>query len=156
MNRTFRAAHILVIGFLAAAAIVTQASASPENLTVFVDQATIVKLPEKVATLVIGNPLIADVTLQPGGTMVVTGKGYGATNIMALDRTGAVLMDSSVRVQGPRDNVVVVYRGPLRETYSCDPSCERRITLGDNPDYFSATIGQTSARNGTAGTAPPK
>jgi hypothetical protein len=141
---------------MAAAAIVTQARAAPETLTVFVDQATIVRLPDKVATLVVGNPLIADVTLQPGGLMVVTGKGYGATNIMALDRSGAVLMESSVRVQGPRDNVVVVYRGPLRETYSCDPSCERRITLGDSSDYFNATIGQTGARNGQAASAPAK
>jgi hypothetical protein len=141
-----------------AAALVSPAAATPENLTVFVDQATIVKLPEKVATLVVGNPLIADVTLQPGGLMVVTGKGYGATNIMALDRTGAVLMESSVRVQGPRDNVVVVYRGPQRETYSCDPNCERRITLGDSNEFFSATIGQTGARNGSAasGAAPAK
>ena len=144
------------MALIAVAAIGTQASAASENLTVFVDQATIVKLPEKVATLVIGNPLIADVTLQPGGLMVVTGKGYGATNIMALDRSGAVLMESSIRVQGPRDNVVVVYRGPLRETYSCDPSCERRITLGDSADYFNATIGQTGARNGQAASAPAK
>lgn len=155
MNRTFRAARIIVTGLVTAVAVMTHAMAAPENLTVFVDQATVVKLPEKVATLVVGNPLIADVTLQPGGLMVVTGKGYGATNVMALDRTGAVLMESSVRVQGPRDNVVVVYRGPLRETYSCDPSCERRITLGDSPDYFNATMGQTGARNGQAGSAAP-
>ncbi len=139
---------------VAAVAMVTPAAATPENLTVFVDQATIVKLPEKVATLIVGNPLIADVTLQSGGLMVVTGKGYGATNIMALDRTGTVLMETSVSVQGPRDNVVVVYRGPLRETYSCDPSCERRITLGDSPEYFSTTMGQTGARNGQAASAP--
>jgi hypothetical protein len=161
MNRTLRAARILVVAFMAAAAVVTHAAASPQTLTVFVDQATLVKLPEKVATLVVGNPLIADVTLQPGGLMVVTGKGYGATNILALDRTGTILMESSVRVQGPRDNVVVVYRGAkelpaLRETYSCDPNCERRITLGDSSDYFNTTMGQTGARNGQAGSAPAK
>ena len=27
----------------------------------------------------IGNPLIADATVQPGGIMVITGKGYGVT-----------------------------------------------------------------------------
>lgn len=161
MNCTFRVARSLIVACMAAAAIVIPASAAPENLTVFVDQATIVKLPAQVATLVVGNPLIADVTLQPGGLMVVTGKGYGATNILALDRSGSLLMESSVRVQGPRDNVVVVYRGAkeqpaLRETYSCDPNCERRITLGDSSDYFNSTIGQTGARNGQAASAPAK
>ena len=48
--------------------------------------------------------------------MVITGKGYGMTNIVALDRTGAILMERTVEVQGPQ-NVVVVYRGVERETY---------------------------------------
>ena len=90
-----------------------------------------IKLPERVATLVIGNPLIADVSIQPGGLMVVTGKGYGVTNLIALDRNGATLMEKQVSVKGPYANTVVVYRGMTRETYSCAPFCEPRVTLGD-------------------------
>ena len=114
------------------------------------DQATIVKLPERVATIVVGNPLIADVTIQAGGMMIVTGKGYGVTNIIALDRSGAVLMDRAIQVLGPQANVVVVYRGVNRESYSCAPICERRITLGDTPEFFEATIAQTGTRNARA------
>ena len=55
----------------------------------------------------IGNPLIADAALQPGGLMVITGKGYGTTNIIVLDRAGAVLMEKTIEVQGPREHVVV-------------------------------------------------
>ena len=47
------------------------------------------KLPEKVSTIVVGNPLIADVAVQSGGLVVVTGKGYGTTNLIVLDRAGA-------------------------------------------------------------------
>ena len=72
------------------------------------------KLPDRVATIVIGNPVIADAAVQAGGWMVITGKGYGTTNIIALDRSGAVLMEKTVEVQGPR-NVVVVYKGVERE-----------------------------------------
>ena len=79
----------------------------PPTSTVILDQAKLIKLPEKVATIVIGNPLIADASLQPGGLMVITGKGYGMTNIIALDRTGAVLMEKTIEVQGPREHVVV-------------------------------------------------
>ena len=68
--------------------------------------------------------------------MVVTGKGYGMTNLIALDRAGAVLMEKSVEVHGPRAGIVVVYRGVERETYSCTPNCERRITLGDGDTYL--------------------
>jgi hypothetical protein len=94
--------------------------------------------------------LIADVSLQPRGKMVVTGKGYGATNIIALDRSGATLMNTTVQVVGPRDNVVVVYRGVERESYSCAPKCERRITLGDAPTYFDTTLNQAGTRSGAA------
>lgn len=136
------------------------ATASAEILNVFVDQATITRVPDRVATIVVGNPLIADISMQANGLMVVTGKGYGATNVMALDRSGAVLMNTVVQVQGPRDNIVVVQRGLERETYSCQPRCERRITLGDGPEYFNATVSQVGSRNlqaqGLGGVAQPQ
>ena len=106
------------------------------DINVILDQAKLVKLPDRVATIVIGNPAIADATVQTGGWMVITGKGYGMTNIVALDRSGAVLMEKSVEVQGPRSGVVVVYKGVERETYSCSPNCERRLTLGDGKTYL--------------------
>jgi hypothetical protein len=123
-----------------------------ETITVVLDQAQLMQLPDKVGTIIIGNPLIADVSLQAGGTMVITGKGYGATNIIALDRTGATLMSTNVQVVGARD-AVVVYRGVDRESYSCTPTCERRITLGDAPAYFDATLAQAGTRSTSAGGA---
>jgi hypothetical protein len=92
--------------------------------TVFVhlDQARIVRLPERTATLVIGNPLIADAAVQPGGIAVLTAKSYGATNLVALDSNGAMLFNQSIQVVGPADKVVVIYRGIDRETHSCMPT----------------------------------
>ena len=137
------------LGLLAGALIA--AAAQAETVTVSVDQALVMKLPDKVATIVIGNPLIADASLQGGGLLVVTGKGYGGTNLVALDRDGRVLMDKFVQVLGPSgDNLVVVYKGVERESYSCAPECERRITLGDSVPYFSSNLTQTTQRNGGA------
>jgi Pilus formation protein N terminal region len=133
---------------LSGAALVPGA-AGAADITVILDQAKVLKLPDRVTTLVIGNPLIADAAIQSGGQLVVTGKGYGLTNIIALDRAGNALMDKSIEVVGPR-GVVVVYRGIERETYSCSPKCERQITLGDSNSYFDATIAETAARNGLA------
>jgi Flp pilus assembly secretin CpaC len=130
------------------------AAVAADSIDVIVDQATVVKLPEKVATLVVGNPLIADVSLQPGGTMVVTGKGYGATNVMAMDRAGAVLLDRMIQVEAPTEKLVTVFRGVNRETYSCTPVCQQRITLGDGSDYFKSTIEQAGARSSQAAAAP--
>jgi hypothetical protein len=125
-----------------------------DTIDVIVDQATVVKLPDKVATLVVGNPLIADVSLQPGGTMIVTGKGYGATNVMAMDRGGSILLDRMIQVEAPTEKLVTVYRGINRETWSCTPVCQQRITLGDGQDYFKSTIEQAGSRSNSAA-APP-
>jgi len=137
------------------AAVIGTISARADTVSVNIDQAQIVRLPERVATIVIGNPLIADATLQSGGVLVVTGKGYGATNVLALDRAGRVVMNETVQVLAPAGNdVVTVYKGVERESYSCAPECARRITLGDSPAFFNATLTQSSTRNGQAQAAP--
>lgn len=124
-----------------------------EPIIVFLDQARIMQLPERASTVVVGNPLIADLTIQPGGLAIITGKGYGATNFVVFDRRGAVLTEHAIEVTGPNDNTVVVYRGVDRETYSCTPDCSRRITLGDNPEFFDKTLSETTNRNSQAAAA---
>ena len=121
-----------------------------DAIAVNVDQAKLVKLPGRVATIVVGNPLIADVTLQTGGIVVVTGKGYGATNFIAMDRSGDVLVDRVIQVEGPTDQLITVYRGIERESYSCMPICQRRVTLGDGDTFFKASMDQAGALNSQA------
>ena len=139
----------LAVGVLLWPAVASTAPA-PETVAVNVDQAKLVKLPGKIATIVVGNPMIADVTLQPGGLVVVTGKGYGATNFIALDRAGEIVVDRIIQVEGPTDQLVTVYRGVERESYSCMPVCQRRVTLGDGGEYFKSTLEQAGTLNGTA------
>jgi Flp pilus assembly secretin CpaC len=126
------------------------AEPSGNAVAVNVDQAKLIKLPGRVATIVVGNPLIADVTLQTGGVMVVTGKGYGATNFIAMDRSGEILVDRIIQVEGPTDQLVTVYRGVERESYSCMPICQRRVTLGDGETYFKSTIDQAGSLSSQA------
>src|SRR5580698_11304557 len=125
--------------FLAAVAVPAVAG---EPIVVQLDQARILKLPDRATTVVIGNPLIADLSIQPGGLTVVTGKSFGATNFMVLDKSGAVLNEQNIQVQGPSDATVVVYRGVDRETYSCPSYCSPRLTLGDEQKYFTETLTQ--------------
>ncbi len=144
--------------------------AADKPIVVRLDQAQLMKLPERAATVVIGNPLIADLAMQPDGIAVITGKGFGSTNFIVMDRSGAVLMEKIVEVKGPTDPIIVVFRGETRQTYSCTPECSPRITLGDSgkddfdkdshlyTDYFTRTIQQAATRNTqamSAGTAAP-
>jgi hypothetical protein len=146
-NRPLLALAVLVLVWPLAA------FAEPDAIAVNVDQAKLVKLPSRVATIVVGNPLIADVTLQTGGVIVVTGKGYGATNFIAMDRGGEILVDRVIQVEGPTDQLVTVYRGVERETYSCMPICQRRATLGDGDNYFKSVMEQAGSLSGQASTS---
>ena len=136
-------ATAMLAGFGAAGA------AAEPMMNVLIDQAKIAKVPEGTKTLVIGSPIVADVTLLHGSnTMVVTGKGYGETNLIALDSSGNVLQERMIRVE-PTGSVLVVQRGMERESYSCAPKCMPVVELGDGPS-FSQTSGQITSRNALA------
>src|SRR5665811_2352817 len=148
--RAFCAFWSLAIGILLWPAATMAEPSFEAAIGVNVDQAKLVKLPARVSTIVVGNPMIADVTLQSGGVVVVTGKGYGATNFIAMDRSGAVLVDRVIQVEGPTDQLVTIYRGVERESYSCMPICQQRVTLGDGETYFKSTIDQAGSLNSQA------
>src|SRR5215475_4043125 len=145
---------LALLGTLLLAAQAAPTGAAAADIGVVLDHARLIRLPERVATIVIGNPLIADAAVQSGGLMVLTGKGYGSTNIIALDRGGVVLMEKTIEVIAPGDTIAV-YRGLVRETYSCNPFCGPRIMLGDGQAFFENTIGQSAARAGLAAGAGP-
>jgi hypothetical protein len=126
------------------------AHAESKVLAVVIDQATIAKLPPRTSMLIVGNPMIADVTmLKAGAAMVVTAKGYGQTNLIALDEEGSVLLDEQLRVL-PAKTVVVLQNGTSHVSYSCNPDCMPTAELGDDPKSFSEAGGQISSRNGLA------
>lgn len=121
-----------------------------DSITVQTDHAQVLKLPPRATTIVIGNPMIADVTVQKNGSMVVTGKSYGTTNLIAQDPNGAVIGESLIRVEAATDGVIVLQRGLERETYSCTPRCQPTLSLGDEQKRFDTIGAQTTARNGLA------
>jgi hypothetical protein len=139
----------LALALLTTIIVAVKPAPAADLIKVAIDRAQVMKLPTGVATIVIGNPLIADVSIQTGGLLILTGKGYGMTNFLVFDRSGAVLMDATISVESPTE-AVVVYRGIERESYSCAPQCERRITLGDSPAFFDTLVGQAGTRVGQA------
>jgi Pilus formation protein N terminal region len=152
----------LVWLFAAAVFAAAPPALADEPITVHLDQAKILKLPDRATTVVIGDPLIADMSIQPGGLAVLTGKGYGETNVVVLDKSSAVLMEKIIEVKAPAEPLVMVFRGPTRQTYSCTPECSPRITLGDSgkvdidkdtqlpADFFAGTLTQSVTRNNQA------
>jgi Flp pilus assembly secretin CpaC len=124
--------------------------AMEETLVVTIDQARVVKVPPATETLIVGNAAIADLTLlKPGATMIVTGKGFGETNFIALDHAGTALARSLIRVVGSRSDLLV-QRGLDRQSYSCSPQCLPTARLGDDVKYFGEVSGQVKDHNAQA------
>lgn len=137
---------------LAAVACLVAASPAPaltkgETVTVAADQARLVRLPAGAQTVIVGNPAIADVSMQRNGILVVTGKSFGTTNLIALDASGNVLAESLIQVEEPASTVVTVLRGTARESLSCTPNCQPMLTLGDDMTYFTERADQMKQRN---------
>lgn len=130
--------------------------APSESVVVMVDHAKVVRLPEKAQTVVVGNPAIADVSMQRNGVMIVTGKSFGVTNLIALDANGTLLAESMVRVGSASDAVLTVQRGMERESYACSPDCQPSVQMGDAKEYFAGVAGQAAARNALAIGGPKK
>ncbi len=127
-----------------------RAPAERGELSVSVDRAKVIRLPERTQTVVIGNPAIADLAVQKSGIVVVTGKSYGVTNLIALDGSGNLLAESTVSVTAATDGVVVLQRGTERQSFSCTPNCQPSVVLGDAPTYFGENRSQADARNAFA------
>ena len=146
------AATALAIAASAGAGAAPQRAQS-DAVIVTVDHAKVVRLPEKAQTVVIGNPAIADVSVQRNGVMIVTGKSFGETNLIALDANGTLLAESLVRVGKAADAVLTVQRGMDRESYACNPDCQPSVQMGDERNFFASTASQATARNALANSA---
>lgn len=100
------------------------APAAAEGIAVEMNQAKIVKLARAADTIVVGNPAIADAAVQDATTIVLTGKGFGVTNLVVLDNEGAPIVDEQVVVSRSAASSVRVYRRSDVQTLSCTPFCE--------------------------------
>ncbi|TRC94321.1 hypothetical protein FJV76_05515 [Mesorhizobium sp. WSM4303] len=94
------------------------------GIEVTMNQAKIVKLTRPADTIVIGNPAIADASVQDASTIVLTGKGFGVTNLVVLDQDGSPIVDEQVTVVRQDASSVRIYRRASVQTMSCTPYCE--------------------------------
>lgn len=121
------------------------ADPTSEPISVKVNMARILKINAAAATVIIGNPGVADVTIQDPQTLILTGKSYGETNLIVLDSQGSAIADTLVSVVQPQGNDdVTVFQGLARTTMSCQPVCQQTITLGDDASYTGLAMGSST------------
>ncbi len=134
----------------------TSALAQDENngngFLVEVDKARVMRLPRAASAVIIGNPSIADATVHDGRLLLITGKTFGGTNLIALDARGNVIIEQNLNVIAPKMAAITYYRGGSQRSYSCAQNCELAPSVGDDSDVFDTLIGQQKDKSdqGTA------
>lgn len=120
-----------------------------EPITVLTDHSKVLEMPRTPGTIIVGNPSIADVTVQDN-KVFLHARGYGSTNILVLDDQGNNLADYDVTVQTGGDNNVYVFKAGLSQAYVCSPDCEATLHIGDNVGFFNDTSKMQTKRVGIA------
>jgi Flp pilus assembly secretin CpaC len=146
--------RIAVLTFAGLASVVAfAATTAAEPISVIVDRAKVLHISQPADVVIIGNPAIADATIQDSQTLIITGRSYGTTNLIVLDKQGQAIADNIVTVEPSNDKVVTVYRRDLRQTLSCTPECSPILSLGDTTKVFQNANEQIQAVRDLASSA---
>lgn len=124
-----------------------QSALAADVVDVTIDFAKVMKLDAPADTIVIGNPGIADATIQDEDTLVLTGRSAGTTNMIVLDKDGKELVDAVVRVSSNVRQLTTIFYGSNRQTFSCAPTCEQVISVGDSDEAFGRATSQIQTRS---------
>lgn len=151
LNPTHSFARLMKVMMISALAVLALLAQPPHraqagDLIVYYDQSQLLRLPRPVSEVIIGNPSIADVSIQGGNLVVVTGKTFGMTNIIALDAERNIIQDQRVLVERDEKRIINVHKGGLRQSFSCTPNCSPTLTIGDDTAYFDSINKQSSIK----------
>lgn len=120
------------------AALALPAAALAGTVAVHIDEATPLSVGGPISQVIVGNPSIADVSLTDRRHIMILGRTYGVTNIIALDGVGRRIFETTVNVAPAATGRVSVFRGVDVYNYACSERCERTPMPGETQPVFKA------------------
>jgi Flp pilus assembly secretin CpaC len=142
-----RGAVALAALLLAGIVVAPAGSDAKEPIAIVIDRAKVMHISRPADTIIIGNPAIADATIQDNQTLIITGRSYGSTNLIVLDAAGQPIADEILMVEATDEAIVTVFKRSARVTLSCTPQCAPTLTIGDSDATFEAVNTQIGAHN---------
>ena len=150
--RTFRRLSAVLAG--AAGYALCYGVASANDVAVAMDQMRLVTFSVPVKTVLVANPMIADVTVIDSRRVFVLGKNFGTTNLVALDAAGNSVANDQIVVSGREGQVVTLQRGAAQTTLACTGErCQVAPMPGDETAPFDAISSQMAKRDELAKSA---
>lgn len=132
------------------AAYAPAASAEADHFNVLVDQTVTLKLTAPANSVVVGNASVIDVAIHDPRTLLITGKGFGSTNLLVLDKAGRTVYSNMMSVSDNRTDQLTIVRGEGNYTYSCTDRCRATPVVGDDAGHFQSVMGTVNAMEGSA------
>jgi Flp pilus assembly secretin CpaC len=139
---------------LAAVALAATTAAHAERIVLEADKTVMVSMADKPGTVVVGNPSIADASIN-GNTIFLHGRGYGNTNLIVLDSKGGQLANFDVTIKQAQADAVTFYTvrpsvvpdQTIRISYSCSPTCEPTLQPGDFGGQFDLILKEQKSKS---------
>jgi len=128
------------------------AAGKSDSVALALDEVHTLTFRTPVSTVYVGNPSIADVTMIDARHAFVQGKGYGRTNVMALNRDNVMVFNTHITVTGNTGGgTVTLNRGAQRVTLNCAGGrCEQTPMPGDSKEAYDSATGQIVGHQATA------
>ena len=142
--------RLLVLVPMLAAMAVSSAAAMADGLNLNWREARVVKLAKPATSVVIGDPTVADVTLDTPDTVIVFGKTPGETNILVLSGDQELLLDWPVVVSPVTARHVSVLNAtagaaPTEVLYACGTERCTRVLSPTDVEFAASATSSTSS-----------
>ena len=125
------------------------AAAHADGLNITWREARVVKLAKPAVSVVVGDPTVADVTLDDPTTVIVFGKTPGETNLIVLSASQELLLDWQLVVnpitQGHVSIMASGDKGPVETLYSCGGERCTRVLSPTDVQFQSSSVSTTSS-----------
>lgn len=153
---SIRHPNLVKTGLVALIGVLLSTTAYAAEHNVEINKTTVLRLSRPAAAVIIGNPRIADISVHSSDTLLLNGRGYGETNILAFDEFGQTILDDSIQVRAPMSNgaIRVNFVGTGQRTYSCTPFCVPAPVKGDATQFVRDFEGEKIISTNTTATGP--
>jgi len=117
-------------------------AANADSTVLHVKESRRIVLRGAAANVIVGDPAVADVAVLDAHSVILLGRGYGATDVVVTDRAGRTLLNDHVMVT-EAEGVVTLHRGSSAVDYRCTPQCQ---ALSREPEAAPAAQPDASHR----------
>jgi len=131
------------IAVISLATMAVAQTAAAQQFTVEAHKTKQLNLRGQAATIVIGDPRVADIAIHDENLIFITGRTFGTTNLLIYNADGKSIFNGDVVVTTNTSNFLSINRAGQTNSYDCTPRCRSIISIGDDPNYFGTVVQQT-------------